>query len=52
MKKEEAIEEMNKENLRVIKLDDGENPKEIRFEGETGALVINADGFNYTVKKG
>lgn len=43
---------MNEENLGTIKLDDKENPKEIRIDTEAGILLINADGFNYTVKKG
>lgn len=39
-------------NETTVKLDDPNNPKEIRIDTETGVLVINADGFNYTVKKG
>jgi len=43
---------MKEEKLGIIQLDDKSNPKEIRIETETGVLIINADGFNYTVKKG
>lgn len=42
---------MNEGNLGTIKLDDKENPKEIRIDTETGVWIINADGMQYKIKK-
>lgn len=35
----------------TVKLDDPNNPKEIRIDTETGVWIINAVGMQYKVKK-
>lgn len=39
---------MNEEKTGTIKSDG----KEIRYEDEVGILIINAEGFEYKIKKG